>query len=90
MVEEEGAAVGEADVLVREVFACGGVGWKGEDLVVVLGVGAFWHGYHQWEKSTRRWDLDLVECRVVNCFVSTLACSLARLATNNRSWFSSL
>ena len=45
MVEEEGAAVGEADVLVREVFACGGVGWEGEDLVVVLGVGAFWHGY---------------------------------------------
>lgn len=49
MVEEEGAAVGKADVLVREVFACGGVGWEGEDLVVVLGVGAFWHGYYRWE-----------------------------------------
>lgn len=45
MVEEEGAAVGEADVLVCEGFACGGVGGEGEDFVVVLRVGAFWHGY---------------------------------------------
>ena len=42
MVKEEGAAVGEADVLVRDVFACGGVGWEGKDLVVVLGGAAFW------------------------------------------------
>lgn len=40
MVEEEGAPVGEADVAVCEVFAVGRVGWEGEDLVVVLGVGA--------------------------------------------------
>lgn len=45
MVEEEGAAVGVAEVLVCKVFACGGVGWEGEDLVVVLSVGLSRHGY---------------------------------------------
>lgn len=44
VVEEEGAAVGEADVLVCEVFCFGGVGWEGEDFVVVLRGDAFWHG----------------------------------------------
>ena len=44
MVEEEGAAVGDADVLVCEVFGFGGERWEGEDFVVVLGVGAFGHG----------------------------------------------
>lgn len=47
MVEEEGAAVGEADVLGCEVFAVGG---EGEDLVVVLRGGAFWHGYHRYSQ----------------------------------------
>lgn len=45
MVEEEGPAVGEADVLVGEVFASRGFGGKSEDLVVVLVVFAFWHGW---------------------------------------------
>ena len=44
MVEEEGAPVGEADVLVCEGFGFGGGGWEGEDLVVVLRVAAFGHG----------------------------------------------
>lgn len=44
VVEEEGAAVGEADVLVCEVFCFGRVGWEGEDFVVVLRGDAFWHG----------------------------------------------
>lgn len=43
MVKEEGAAVGEPDVLFGEVFAWGGFRWESEDLVVVLGIGAFWH-----------------------------------------------
>ena len=43
-MKEKGTAVGEADVSVCKIFAGGGGGWQGEDLVVVLGVGAFWHG----------------------------------------------
>ena len=43
MVEEESAAVGEADVLVCDVFGFGGVRWEGEDYVVVWGGGGFWH-----------------------------------------------
>ena len=45
MVKEEGAAVGVADVFVCEVFACGVIRREGKDFVVVLSVGAFWHGY---------------------------------------------
>ena len=44
MVQEECAPVGEANVLICEVFALGGVGWEGEDFVVGLAAaGAFWH-----------------------------------------------
>lgn len=45
MVEEEGAAVGEADVLVCGGFGFGGGEWEGEDFVVVLGVAAFGHDF---------------------------------------------
>ena len=44
VVEEEGAAIGVADVIVCEVFACRNAGWETEDFVMILGGGSFWHG----------------------------------------------
>ena len=53
MVEEEGASVGEADVLVCEAFALGEVGWEGEDIVVNLASGgALWH------RCSEKWRVD--------------------------------
>lgn len=81
VVEEEGAAVGEADIAVCEVFAVGG---EGEDFVVVLRRGGgFWHGYfcrrHSWPAGR------LTSCEEVVVFFSSLRRSTNRLSSASAS-----
>ena len=44
VVKEEGAVVGEVDILTYVVFVLGGVGGEGKHLVVVWSTGALWYG----------------------------------------------
>ena len=69
VVEEEGAAVGEPDVLFCQGLAR--VGGEGEDLVVVRCVGGALGHFSQAGRSTGMWDW--IQCKIFVLSASLLA-----------------